>query len=52
LFFEGSVSPYAYNEIATQAFGGYIAECPDVIRNGFSVLVDWQNDASKYPIIQ
>ena len=32
LFFEGSVSPYAYNEVATASFAKYDASCPDIIR--------------------
>jgi pimeloyl-ACP methyl ester carboxylesterase len=39
LFFEGSVSPYAYNEVATQSFASYNEECPNVIRNGFAALI-------------
>jgi hypothetical protein len=48
LFFEGSVSPYAYNEVATQSFAKYDATCPDIIRSGFAVLVDWRDKSENY----
>jgi hypothetical protein len=48
LFFEGSVSPYAYNEVATESFAKYDAACPDIIRKGFGVLVDWRDKPENY----
>ena len=36
LFFEGSVSPYAYNEVATNSYKNYNSKCPDAIRSGFA----------------
>jgi lysosomal Pro-X carboxypeptidase len=48
LFFEGSVSPYAYNEVATQSFASYAAECPNVIRNGFAALIANEDQKQNY----
>jgi lysosomal Pro-X carboxypeptidase len=46
LFFEGSVSPYAYNEVATNSFKNYKADCPNAVRDGFQVLIDWYDQPS------
>jgi lysosomal Pro-X carboxypeptidase len=51
LFFEGSVSPYAYNEVATSSFAKYDASCPDIIRKGFGTLVAWRDTPENYAAV-
>ena len=52
LFFAGMVSPYAYNQIATESFAQYDASCPDIIRKGFQVLDSYKLNKDKYSFIQ
>jgi lysosomal Pro-X carboxypeptidase len=52
LFFEGSVSPYAYNTIATQSFTNADPDCPSKIRKGFETLNKWRDQPDKYATLK
>jgi lysosomal Pro-X carboxypeptidase len=45
-YFEGSVSPYAYNEVATDAFAKADPNCPNTIRKAFQILDEWKSDST------
>ena len=44
LFFEGSVDPNAYDDIATQDFAKADPECPKIIKLGFEQLQGLRDD--------
>lgn len=44
LFFPGSVSPYAYNELSTRSYKNSLDQCDVSIKKGFMVMNTWVND--------
>ena len=48
LFFEGSVDPNAYDDIATQDFAKADPECPKIIKQGFEQLQGLRDDQTYY----
>ena len=51
LFFDGYVSPNAYDDIATSDFRLADADCPSWIHEGFMKLADLADDSSSYQTI-
>ena len=51
LFFDGYVSAYAYDDIATDDFRQADADCPTFIHSGFTQLADLADDSSSYQAI-
>lgn len=51
LFFDGYVSPYAYDNIATADYRLADADCPSWIHEGFMKLADLADDSSSYETI-
>ncbi len=48
LFFPGSVSPYAFNELLTRTFSNAQLHCDTTIRKGIETLNKWSTDKDKY----
>ena len=48
LFFEGYVSPDAYDNIATQDYAKADPECPVMIKNGFDMLAGLKGISDSY----
>jgi hypothetical protein len=48
LFFTGVTSPYAFNDLATRDFAEIDPKCPQLIRQGFSVLDRLGKNATNY----
>ena len=51
LFFDGYVSPFAYDDIATQDFAEALEACPDYISKGFQQLADSADKSDTYQAI-
>jgi lysosomal Pro-X carboxypeptidase len=48
MFFPGSVSPYAFNELVTRSWENYRAGTKNSVYNGFTALQKFRDDASKW----
>ena len=51
LFFPGTVSPYAFNQVVTEDFKGANKECPSAIQMSLNKLQAMQNDKTKYEML-
>jgi len=48
LFFPGSVSPYAFNDLATRSYKDAVQFCDVTVSKGFIALNNWSNDTKNY----
>merc|ERR1712166_1350011 len=47
-FFEGAISPNAYDDIATSDFAQAQAGCADTIKSGFNTLANMRTNSTAY----
>jgi len=52
MFFPGSVSPYAFNELVTRQWNKYYAGVSQSVYQGFALFDQYKNDPTQYARIQ
>jgi pimeloyl-ACP methyl ester carboxylesterase len=52
MFFPGSVSPYAFNELVTRQWNTYYPGVRDSVYQGFATFDQYKHDSTKYSLVQ